>query len=47
MGGLGGSSDFVGGVQFWGYGLVSGSADGAVRMWDSKYFCALHGVLGY
>jgi division protein 1 len=28
--------DFVGGVQFWGYGLVSGSADSAVRMWDSK-----------
>lgn len=28
--------DFVGGVQFWGYGLVSGSGDGAVRMWDSK-----------
>lgn len=29
--------DFVGGVQFWGYGLVSGSGDGAVRMWDSQY----------
>jgi division protein 1 len=29
--------DFVGGVQFWGYGLVSGSGDGAVRMWDSKW----------
>lgn len=28
--------DFVGGVQFWGYGLVSGSADGAVRMWDMR-----------
>jgi len=28
--------DYVGGVQFWGYGLVSGSGDGAVRMWDSK-----------
>ena len=28
--------DFVGGVQFWGYALVSGSGDGAVRMWDSK-----------
>jgi division protein 1 len=27
---------FVGGVQFWGYGLVSGSGDGAVRMWDSE-----------
>lgn len=29
--------DFVGAVQFWGYGLVSGSGDGAVRMWDSVY----------
>jgi division protein 1 len=28
--------NFVGGVQFWGYGLVSGSGDGAVRMWDSE-----------
>jgi len=32
--------DFVGGVQFWGYALVSGSGDGAVRMWDSEWpFC--------
>jgi mitochondrial division protein 1 len=31
--------DFVGGVQFWGYALVSGSGDGAVRMWDSKQTC--------
>jgi len=30
-------TDFVGGVQFWGYGLVSGSGDGAVRTWDSEY----------
>lgn len=29
-------SDFVGAVQFWGYALVSGSGDGAVRMWDSE-----------
>lgn len=28
--------DFVGGVQFWSHGLVSGSGDGAVRMWDSE-----------
>ncbi|KAJ3754053.1 WD40-repeat-containing domain protein [Lentinula raphanica] len=28
--------DYVGGVQFWGYGLVSGSGDGAVRMWDMR-----------
>ena len=30
--------DFVGAVQFWGYGLVSGSGDDAVRMWDSACF---------
>lgn len=29
--------DFVGGVQFWGYALASGSGDGGVRMWDSAY----------
>lgn len=29
--------DFVGSVQFWGYALMSGSGDGAVRMWDSEY----------
>lgn len=28
--------DFVGGVQFWGYALASGTGDGCVRMWDSK-----------
>ena len=28
--------DFVGGVQFWGQALASGSGDGAVRMWDSE-----------
>lgn len=33
--------DFVGGVQFWGYGLVSGSGDGAVRMWDSEFYLSL------
>ena len=30
--------DFVGAVQFWGYALVSGSGDGAVRMWDSRFW---------
>lgn len=29
--------DFVGGVQFWGYALASGTGDGCVRMWDSTY----------
>jgi WD40 repeat protein len=29
--------DFVGGVQFWGYALASGTGDGCVRMWDSKH----------
>ncbi|KAI0719147.1 WD40 repeat-like protein [Cerioporus squamosus] len=28
--------DFVGALQFWGYALVSGSGDGAVRMWDMR-----------
>ncbi|CCM01281.1 uncharacterized protein FIBRA_03330 [Fibroporia radiculosa] len=28
--------DFVGAVQFWGYALVSGSGDSAVRMWDMR-----------
>jgi len=42
-------TDFVGGVQFWGYGLVSGSGDGAVRMWDMRTGQAhrtLHGHTG-
>jgi len=47
MGGLGGSSDFVGGVQFWGYGLVSGSADGAVRMWDMRTGQAHRTLVGH
>lgn len=29
--------DFVGGVQFWGYALASGTGDGCVRMWDSAF----------
>ncbi|TFY72239.1 hypothetical protein EVG20_g750 [Dentipellis fragilis] len=38
--------DFVGAVQFWGYALVSGSGDGAVRMWDSECFLARFGAKG-
>lgn len=33
--------DFVGGVQFWGYALASGSGDGGVRMWDSELQLAI------
>ncbi|KAI0033712.1 WD40-repeat-containing domain protein [Vararia minispora EC-137] len=28
--------DYIGSCQFWGYALVSGSGDGAVRMWDMR-----------
>ena len=39
-------TDFVGAVQFWGYALVSGSGDGAVRMWDSECFVACFRIQG-
>ncbi|KAG6820347.1 hypothetical protein H0H93_001792 [Arthromyces matolae] len=39
--------DYVGGVQFWGYGLVSGSGDGAVRMWDMRTGQAHRTLLGH
>ncbi|EJD04576.1 WD40 repeat-like protein [Fomitiporia mediterranea MF3/22] len=39
--------DFVGAVQFWGYGLVSGSGDGAVRMWDMRTGQAHRTLLGH
>jgi hypothetical protein len=43
LGGLGGTrqgqnESYVGALQFWGYALISGSADGSVRMWDSESF---------
>ncbi|TDL22407.1 WD40 repeat-like protein [Rickenella mellea] len=40
-------TDFVGGVQFWGYALVSGSGDGAVRMWDMRTGQAHRTLLGH
>lgn len=39
--------DFVGGVQFWGYALVSGSGDGAVRMWDMRTGQAHRTLVGH
>ena len=32
--------DFIGAVQSWEYALVSGSGDGAVRMWDMRSYAA-------
>ncbi|KAL5534843.1 hypothetical protein ACEPAG_1308 [Sanghuangporus baumii] len=39
--------DFIGAVQFWGYGLVSGSGDGVVRMWDMRTGQAHRTLLGH
>ncbi|ETS61858.1 hypothetical protein PaG_03963 [Moesziomyces aphidis] len=39
--------DFVGGVQFWGYALASGSGDGGVRMWDMRTGQAHRTLLGH
>ncbi|CEL52725.1 Mitochondrial division protein 1 OS=Ustilago maydis (strain 521 / FGSC 9021) GN=MDV1 PE=3 SV=1 [Rhizoctonia solani AG-1 IB] len=42
-----GEDRFVGGLQFWGYALVSGSADGAVRMWDMRTGQSHRTLLGH
>lgn len=39
--------DFVGGVQFWGYALATGSGDGGVRMWDMRTGQAHRTLLGH
>jgi mitochondrial division protein 1 len=41
------SVGFVGGLQFWGYALISGSADGGVRMWDMRTGQAHRTLLGH
>lgn len=40
-------SDFVGSLQFWGYALASGSADGGVRMWDMRTGQAHRTLMGH
>lgn len=42
-------TDFVGSaaIQFWGYALASGSADGAVRMWDMRTGQSHRTLLGH
>lgn len=42
-------TDFVGpsAIQFWGYALASGSADGAVRMWDMRTGQSHRTLLGH
>ncbi|GAA6063094.1 hypothetical protein JCM10212_003292 [Sporobolomyces blumeae] len=39
--------DFVGGVQFWGYALASGTRDGCVRMWDMRTGQAHRTLVGH
>ena len=40
-------SDFVGGLQLWSYALASGSADGCVRMWDTRTGQSVRGLIGH
>ncbi|KAI0307444.1 WD40-repeat-containing domain protein [Multifurca ochricompacta] len=44
---LGLYEDFIGAVQSWEYALVSGSGDGAVRMWDMRTGQAHRTLLGH
>jgi mitochondrial division protein 1 len=39
--------DFIGAVQSWEYALVSGSGDGAVRMWDMRTGQAHRTLVGH
>lgn len=40
-------SDFVGGLQLWSYALASGSADGCVRMWDTRTGQSVRSLIGH